>query len=527
VARQDPAAAGAVDLLREAWGEKDTNEASVLILRAAQQTWNALVDSGVAASEWTSDPRTRDLVVVYHSAVSAFVVRNSETLTRERRMRFDHGRERFQVNIEFVGKPGQGRGYFDQLLLAEAVRVRGFSKRSVQDGLGVALVGERDRTEARAEEMKSMPPRHGVYKPLNALLTFSKTGAVLKISDALEIAEGVVNGTRVPLAADFTAPLGLSLSGTNDLLAGITGLFNSRSRIRHAGIYLAEPLDKDRIPVLMIHGLSSSPIIWRDTVANALRHPKIRENYQFWYVYYPSGLPITASSSFIRDKIQEIRQKADPGGKARVSKHLVLIGHSMGAVISRGLSKDVGNNIWTTISDVPFEEISVDEEARARMKKVLFWNAVPGVERGIYIAGPHKGAKLADSSIAQLGIRFMRLPLDLLRSQASILAAIRYGLKPEYQRGRFANSVNSLSPSYPLHEALNKSPDAKGYRYHSIIGDRGRKNTPRSTDGIVAYWSSHLPGAESEIIVPTNHATSFQHPDSQKEIQRILLLNLE
>lgn len=513
--------------MRDAWREKDSEQACVRLLKAAQQAWNSLRASGVPASQWVSDPRTKDLAVIYHSAVSAFVVRNQEALTREPSLAFQEGADRFRVNVRLQGTPGQTRGYYDRFLLAETVRVRGFGKRSIQDGLGVALVGERDRTESRAEEMKSQPPRHGVYKPLNALLTFSRSGADLKISDSLEDAEEVVDGVRVPLAADFTAPTALSLSGTNDLLAGVTGLFNSRSRVRQAGIYLTEPLDKDRIPVVMVHGLSSSPVIWRDTVANALRNPKIRANYQFWYVYYPSGLPITASSAFLRDKIQEIRKSSDPGATARVSKQMVLVGHSMGAVICRGLSKDVGDNVWTTISEVPFQDVAMEANTRAHLKRILFWQAVPGVKRGIYIAGPHQGAKLADSSLAQLGVRFIRLPMDLLQYQAAVFSAIQARLKPEYRHGRFTNSLNSLSPSYPLYAALNKSPDAKGYRYHSIIGDRGRKNSPRSTDGIVAYWSSHLPGAESEIIVPTNHATSFQHPDAQKEIQRILLGNLE
>src|SRR5712691_6786173 len=43
--------------------------------------------------------------------------------------------------------------------------------------------------------------------------------------------------------------------------------------------------------------------------------------------------------------------------------------------------------------------------------------------------------------------------------------------------------------------AINKIPITKGIPYHSIIGDRGRGNSPNSSDGVVAYWSSHLDGA--------------------------------
>jgi len=61
--------------------------------------------------------------------------------------------------------------------------------------------------------------------------------------------------------------------------------------------------------------------------------------------------------------------------------------------------------------------------------------------------------------------------------------------------------------------------------YHSIIGDRGKGDTPNSTDGVVAYWSSHLDGAKSELIVPGPHG-SCELPQTIAELDRILRLNL-
>jgi hypothetical protein len=61
--------------------------------------------------------------------------------------------------------------------------------------------------------------------------------------------------------------------------------------------------------------------------------------------------------------------------------------------------------------------------------------------------------------------------------------------------------------------------------YHSIIGDRGLDGGTRSSDGVVAYSSSHLPGAESEKIVPAGH-TLFSSEAAVLEIKRILEKNL-
>jgi len=62
---------------------------------------------------------------------------------------------------------------------------------------------------------------------------------------------------------------------------------------------------------------------------------------------------------------------------------------------------------------------------------------------------------------------------------------------------------------------------AKRIPYHSIIGDRGRGDTPNSSDGVVPYWSSHLDGAESEQIVPSGHP-AHRDPQAIAEMVRIL-----
>jgi hypothetical protein len=58
-------------------------------------------------------------------------------------------------------------------------------------------------------------------------------------------------------------------------------------------------------------------------------------------------------------------------------------------------------------------------------------------------------------------------------------------------------------------------------RYDTIIGDRGRGDSPNSSDGVVPYWSSHMNGAESECIVPSGHG-AHQNPQAIAEVLRIL-----
>ena len=60
---------------------------------------------------------------------------------------------------------------------------------------------------------------------------------------------------------------------------------------------------------------------------------------------------------------------------------------------------------------------------------------------------------------------------------------------------------------------------------HSIIGDRGKGDTPDSSDGVVPYWSSHITWGE-EKIVPADHSVQ-DAPETAEEMKRILKEHLK
>ena len=90
-------------------------------------------------------------------------------------------------------------------------------------------------------------------------------------------------------------------------------------------------------------------------------------------------------------------------------------------------------------------------------------------------------------------------------------------LKPK----RRANSVDTLSPKSRFVNAINTIPITPGVRYDTIIGDRGRGDSPNSSDGVVPYWSSHMEGAETEDTVPSRHPV-HQNPQAIAEVLHIL-----
>ena len=81
--------------------------------------------------------------------------------------------------------------------------------------------------------------------------------------------------------------------------------------------------------------------------------------------------------------------------------------------------------------------------------------------------------------------------------------------------------IRFLQANSPVLTSIEKKPLANPIPYHSIIGDRGRGDTPNSSDGVVPYWSSHLATAVSEKIVPSNHGAN-ENAKGIAEMRRIL-----
>ena len=129
---------------------------------------------------------------------------------------------------------------------------------------------------------------------------------------------------------------------------------------------------------------------------------------------------------------------------------------------------------------------------------------------------------MAEKGIAGLVSRAARLPGNVL-SATQVLMEPGVLTNPQIlalTKGTFT-SAQSLRPGAPMVAALDVAPYRKGVKYHSIMGDRGKRDTPNSSDGVVEYWSSYQEGAESELIVPTDHG-SYKHPRAIEELKRIL-----
>jgi hypothetical protein len=162
------------------------------------------------------------------------------------------------------------------------------------------------------------------------------------------------------------------------------------------------------------------------------------------------------------------------------------------------------------------------------LKGSLIFSHRTDVSRVIFISTPHRGSAIASNWIGRIGVALVKLPVRLVKLAPSVGQYVVASTDPSVQKAkklRVPTSIDTLSPRNRFVRTLDTLPIADHIPYHSIIGDRGRGDTPNSSDGVVPYWSSHLDGAQSEKIVPSGHG-AHQNPQGMDEVDRILRLNL-
>jgi pimeloyl-ACP methyl ester carboxylesterase len=385
-----------------------------------------------------------------------------------------------------------------------------------KDGIGAPLVAVRHLTAEQAAALFTAP---AIYYSVTGVAEFEGSRCVLSIKDPLAAETVRVEGHTYPLAADFTASLAMSLAEEKPQRLGLVRLLRPQEYAATARVARLEPYNPKKTVVLVIHGLMDTPATWVPLI-NDLRSDKdIRHNYQFWFYSYPSGYPYPYSALILRQELDAIEKKFP------LRKKMVLIGHSMGGCISRTLITDTGNKLWIEAFGRSPAETEMPAESKHLLEEALILKHRPEIGRVIFMSTPHRGSDLAANWIGRIGSMLVKSPSQLL----AVGQNIRAGLKPDpaaLQLKRFPNSVDTLAPNNRFVVAINKIPITPGIPYHTIVGDRGRGDTPKSSDSVVAYWSGHLNGAASECIVPSNHSSPL-NPQAIAEVHRILKLNAQ
>lgn len=433
---------------------------------------------------------------------------------------------------------------FGPLLLCSDYRVVGLANQHHMYGLGVPLIGTRAEPaqKARPRPDKPLYPPNMSF-PVTAFLRFEGTNADLENLHAcrLELHNPLAGPTvqicrrKIPLEMDLTTPLAYFMKQQKLLLLGDMGFMNP-DRVRDlTGFYLLEPYQPGKIPVILVHGLRSTPLTWA-TLFNDLRaDSELRKHYQVWFYFYPTGDMYLAAAADLRDRLTRLRHDLDHEGRDPSLDQIVLVGHSLGGLVAKLAAVDSGDDFWRLVSSEPLESLNVSPETRLQLERIFFFQAHPSVRRVIFMGTLHHGAKMSTSTPLRMLASLTR-PSQALARVADELKRYNPGVKLRLDHGLLLTGTD-MAPSSPALKVLAKRPKPEGVCYHSIIGTATLADSffertlagsrfNEDSDGVVSYDSAHLEGVDSEIVVPANHTHVKHHPLAIRELKRILLEHL-
>ena len=401
--------------------------------------------------------------------------------------------------------------YFTAFELESQVKERLIRKENIQQGVGGALVGVRV-----LNPREHFAPGRGITAPVTATLDFHSKNATLALRSPTKQQTASVEGKVRPLAANFSAPISYYQPPGNLMLVGLVGGFEATHYPAGIGLYFLQPYDPDRIPLVFVHGLFSTPWTWVKTINGLQTDPEIRKRYQFWVFAYPTGSPILYSALRLRQELAKVDQLYPN------HKPYVVIGHSMGGMLTHDQIVTVTRAMWEKALGQTAKSIFSENSSDSLIVRATTFHANLRIKRVVFICTPHRGSDIASGGIGKLGINLITLPARLATTMMDSMTGAEL-VQLTGSSKRLPNSIMGLKPSSPALPVINSVPIS--IPYHSIIGDRGRGDSPNSSDGVVAYWSSHLDGAKSECIVPGPHG-SCELPQTVAELDRILRLHL-
>lgn len=531
------------------WHESNGRHSRAMKLNATAllHAHQFLFDSNLDIKRNAYDPQFRQICDIYNGALESITRRLAldGAITNGKLISIGDGDLGFDMQIQFEGR--WQHQSFERFELVSDYQTEGIKNHFHTYGLGVPLIAVVEKRDVPRAVEKYYPPSltlpmtafceiqpDGDHTRAQPLAGSQRRSAILRLYDPLERTTARSHGRSVPLESDITTPLAYHLKDpllNGRVLATATILDSSLADKIH-GLYMLEPFDPTKIPVVMVHGLWSSPVTWAQMFNDLRAIPEIHSNYQFWFYSYSSGQPFAVSASEMRRDLNNIRRELDPGNDSKALDQMVLVGHSMGGLISRMQVISSGNDFWNLIGNGDFEKLTGDAGAIQRLRDTVFFQANPAIKRIVTIATPHHGSQTSNATTRWLSQKIISLPELLARDFQSLALRNKDIItNPHVLTG---TSVDALAPAAPVLVAMADIPPQPQTIFHNIIGKIEKKSLspfsrePRDlgSDGVVSVKNAQFEYAQTQTIVPSEHATVHTHPKCILEVRRILLRHL-
>jgi hypothetical protein len=497
--------------------------------------YDFLFDPELADPLRASDPRLREACDLYNGGLERLLraAQANGQILPDRKIKLKvHGSEQV-LPVLLTDSPWTAADV-DEVIIASDFEVSGLPTRNYQPGLGVPLIGVHNADDhGKVGPERFYPPE--ITFPLTAFLVptsrlHDPNAAIAPPRECrLELVDPVrhrVVGTgaaQLAVEADMSTPLAYMWSRTDLDRYRWTGLFRPGNEIGRANLMLLRPYEPGKIPVVMVHGLISSPLAWIPMLNELLRDPTIQQRYQFLLFMYPTGVPLPIAAELLRDSLQEAGQTYSPGGKDAAFYRMVLLGHSMGGLLSHMMSVDSGDRLWQLNTDRQFKDMAGPPRVLDELRHYLFFEHQEYVRRVVFLATPHRGSDLSRGVVGRLGASLISEPDQI----SDLLGQLIKDNPDAFERRfkRLPSSIETLEPDSPILRAILTMPPGPEVVFHSIIGSLRPGGVDQTTDGVVPYRSAHIDGVASELLVRSDHSVQ-KAQFAIREVHRILMEHL-
>ena len=525
---------------------KDKAQALDLYGATVLHAYAFLFDDRLAATRNCYDPQFRGACDLYNSALESTLRLNCDRgELRPGTTRTIHtAAGAWDITCVLRGGAWQPDD-FDHFEFVSDYEMKGLKNHYQNHGLGVPLIVVRrsDKGKGQPEAARFYPP--SLSFPVTAFLRPdaqpNSTGhnqGLLELCDPLEVNDTRVGNLLVPLESDLTTPLAYFLAKVPMESLATIGLFHPEKLLTPQGdqqtmikgLYMVQPYEPGKIPVVFIHGMWSSPMTWMEMFNDLRSSPDIRRHYQFWFYLYPTGQPFWLSAAQLRRDLAETRQVLDPQHREPALDQMVLVGHSMGGLVARLQTLESGEDYWKLASRIPWEQVKATSDVRQKLGETFYFHANPSIRRVVTIATPHGGSKFSNQTTQYLLDKLISWPTAIVNTQQQLFRDNPEMVFPESLL-RIESSIDSLAPTSPILAVMQGSPRAPWVKYNNIIGQIPQSSwwhkLADDTDGVVTVQNALSPDAEPALIVPDFHMTVHCHPLAVMEVRRILQEHLD
>lgn len=296
--------------------------------------------------------------------------------------------------------------------------------------------------------------------------------------------------------------------------------FRNPSKFNAAGLYLLQPYQPGRIPLVLIHGLASDASTWGNVVCALCSNPGISAKYQIWVYQYPTGQPYLRTAADLRRELLTARSIIDPSSSDTAIDQTVLVGHSMGGLVAKLQTSYSDDKLWRAISDAPLESVLESGPIPTEAVADFLFEPVPFVKRVVYMATPHRGSNWSEQPLGRIGRWLIEVPQQ---AREEYLGFIRGN--PGLIRNPSPlppTSIDHLSPWSSIMRATSELRPSSRVETHSIIGSGYLLPDGSLGDGVVAVVSARIPAVQTEYFVNATHSGILDSQAATAELMCIL-----